>query len=470
MAIAMVTGALTPLTTAQADPVAPDDDVVVNVAEDISTDADAPQNGEILDTDAADAADEADPVAPDDDVAVDEAGPVAPDDDVVVNVSKDSVPGVDSTPTDTVDVIQETDAEFAETSGDADLNMRSSSNAVVPLGAEAAAVAQSRGLSSMRLRKSNGYWVTITPQMQANALVVIDTIKSAKWSGVSSAQKDRLIDVALMTMAQESTFYTHPYAHMPDRNQDVGPFQQRSKVGWYADGRTQAQNIRILNNIPYATLTFIQGHRVPKWVPGAAGPTGYIIPGVFQMRNWRTDPLWQVAANVQRPARQYRYHYEYWRPVVQQMVKSLKGYSSTPSGASDVYTTAGDHTVSGRKWRTACETYSQTIDRCTATIWATTVSRVNGKFVQKSDWQFNNLTYLPSKRAQWKGNPLATTGTFTSGGRSWRTSCADNWTGPNACRSFMQAHVIETYLDASGNRKFREVKKEIFNNVVRFSN
>lgn len=453
----MVTGALTPLTTAQADPVAPDDDVVVNVSEDTGTDADALPDGEI-----------ADDVTSSDGVVAE-----VPDGDAVVDESiPDSAPAVDSTQAGTadVDVIQETDAVVPETSSDAPLNTRSSSSAAVPLGAEAAAVVQARGLSSMRLKKSNGYWVTITPQMQANALVVIDTIKSAKWAGVTSAQKDRLIDVALMTMAQESTFYTHPYAHEPDRNQDVGPFQQRSKVGWYADGKTQAENIRILNNIPYATLTFIQGHRVPKWVPGAAGPTGYIIPGVFQMRNWRTDPLWQVAANVQRPASQYRYNYEHWRPVVQAMVKALKGYSSTSPADSDVYTTAGDHTVSGRKWRTSCESYSTTIDRCTANIWATTVSKVNGAYVQKNGWEFNNLTYLPSKRAQWRGNPLAKTGTFTSGGRSWRTSCADDWTGPNACRSFMKVHVIESSLDASGNRKFRAVWKEVFNNVVRFSN
>ncbi len=451
MAIALMTGALTPLTTAQADPVDPDGDVVVEVMEGANADAGEPQDGEITDE------------IPDADATVAEPTP-------------SNVPDVGTSQNGTADVeaIQESDADIAETStGDTNLNLRSSSNAAVPLGAEAAAVVEARGLSSMRLKKSNGYWVTITPQMQANALVVIDTIKAAKWSGVTAAEKDRLIDIALMTMAQESTFYTHPYAHVPDSNQDVGPFQQRSKVGWYADGKTQAENVRILNNIPYATLTFIEGHRVPKWVPGAAGPTGYIIPGVFQMKyskDWRTDELWKVAANVQRPATQYRYHYEYWRPVVQQMVKALKGYSSGSSDSSDVYTSAGDRTVNGRKWSTTCEAYSETIDRCTANIWATTVSRVNGAFVQKNGWQFNNLTYLPSTRAQWKGNPLAVTGSFTSGGRTWRTSCADSWTGPNACRSFMEADVIESYLDGAGNRKFRDVKKEVFNNVVRFSN
>ncbi len=351
-----------------------------------------------------------------------------------------------------------------EATTDADTAVTTRSNADTT--AAAAAVG---GLQTMRLQKSNGTWVTITPQMLANALVVINTIKSATWPGVSSADKDRLIVIALMTMAQESTFYTHPEAHIPDRNQDVGPFQQRSKVGWYADGATQAENVRILNNIPYATRTFIEGHRVPRYVYGGAGPAGYIIPGVFQMtgsKNWRTDEMWRVAANVQRPAAQYRYHYEYWRPVVQSMVKALQGHSS---GAVDVYTTAGEHTVNGRKWRTTCESYSARVDRCRAEIWATTVSKVNGTFVQENGWQFNNLTYLPSSRSQWRNNPLAVDGEFTSGGRSWRTSCNDDWTGPDGCRSFILTHVIEAYLDGSGNRQFREARKWVFNNVVRFS-
>ncbi len=450
----MTAGALSPLATAQADPLDPDTDIVVDVTPGADADVAAPDTAETSD-------DTTDSSAPTEDSLEATAAPEANTIDTANNS-----PDVGTTQNDAADVgvAEEADVVAPEALSDVVINARATTSAAVPLTAEAAAIDTS-GLTSMRLRKSNGYWVTITPAMQRNALVVIDTIKAASWAGVTANEKDRLIVIALMTMAQESTFYTHPYAHVPDANQDVGPFQQRSKVGWYADGKTQAENVKILNNIPYATLTFIQGHRVPKWVPGAAGPTGYIIPGVFQMRNWRTDPYWQVAANVQRPATQYRYHYEYWRPVVQDMVKALKEYSDPV----DVYTTAGQHTVNGREWKTTCGPYSTTIRRCTANIWATTVSLVDGKFVQKNDWQFNNLTYLPSKRAQWSGNLLAKTGTFTSNGRQWRTSCADSWTGPNGCRSFMRADVIESYLDADGNRQFRSVRKEVFNNVVRFS-
>lgn len=322
---------------------------------------------------------------------------------------------------------------------------------------------------SMRLRKSNGVHVTITPQMQRNSMVVMNTIRSAKWAGVTNADKDRLIVMSLMTMAQESTFFTNPATRRPDRNHDVGPFQQRSLVGWYADGKTQEENIRILNDIPYATRTFIEGHRVAVSAKGAAGRVGYIIPGVFQKKKWRTDEMWKVAADVQVPAAKYRYYYEYWRPVVEAMVTAMEGRAPITSQTLDVYTTAGEHTINGRKWRTTCEPYTTSIDRCRAEIWSTKVAKAGSGFVQSNGWNFNNLTYLPSPRFDWKANPLATNGEFVSKGRKWKTSCGDAWTGPDACRSFIWSDEIEAYLDSSGSRHYKTVSKWVFNNIVKFS-
>lgn len=324
-------------------------------------------------------------------------------------------------------------------------------------------------LSTMRLKKSNGVTVHISPEMQRNSMVVMNTIRSAKWAGVTNRDKDRLIIISLMTMAQESTFFTNSATRRPDSNHDVGPFQQRSLVGWYADGRTQAENIRILNGIPYATRTFVEGHRVAVSAPGAAGRVGYIIPGVFQKKNWRTDEMWKVAADVQVPATRYRYYYEYWRPVVEAMVTALEGRAPVTSQPLDVYTTAGNHTVNGRKWRTTCETYTSSIDRCRAEIWSTQVAKVGSSFVPSTGWNFNNLTYLPSARAEWKGNPLTTEGEFVSKDRKWKTSCADAWTGPDACRSFIFSTVNESYLDSSGIRQYKTVSKWVFNNIVKFS-
>lgn len=151
---------------------------------------------------------------------------------------------------------------------------------------------------------------------------------------------------------------------------------------------------------------------------------------------------------------------------------SLVTATPTPAAADpgvNVYTTPGEHTVNGRQWRTACEKYTTTIHRCRAEIWATQIrARTGGGYEAVNGWAFNNLTYLPSGRALWQGNPLASDGTFTSEGRRWRTSCGDDWTGPNACRSFIWATTVESYLDPVGNRRYRPVNQWLFNNIVQF--
>lgn len=106
----------------------------------------------------------------------------------------------------------------------------------------------------------------------------------------------------------------------------------------------------------------------------------------------------------------------------------------------NVYTTPGEHTVAGRQWRTWCEPYSQTA-RCTTQL------KVAG------EWTFNNLTYLPSPRSLWKGNPLAEPGYHRVNSRNWFTECDTPRTGRNGCRS---------YIDASGRGNY------VFNNLVQF--
>ncbi|WP_342780599.1 fibronectin type III domain-containing protein [Tessaracoccus rhinocerotis] len=142
----------------------------------------------------------------------------------------------------------------------------------------------------------------------------------------------------------------------------------------------------------------------------------------------------------------------------------------------DVYTTPGTHHINGRDWRTTCNKYSSTVTRCTTEIRATQVTQPNGKFVQVTGWVFNNLTYVASPRSQWTTNPLAAYGvlggqvTWTADdGRKWRTECDTSTTGRNGCRSYVEASVIESYVTATGDRGFRWVKKEIFNNMVRFT-
>jgi len=95
---------------------------------------------------------------------------------------------------------------------------------------------------------------------------------------------------------------------------------------------------------------------------------------------------------------------------------------------------------------------------------------VGGVYVQKTGWNFNNMTYLPyMKRSQWASNPLGYTGQWTStDGRKWRTECDTPATGGNGCRSYIWASYITSALDARGNRTYSWTNGWLFNNIVRF--
>ena len=147
----------------------------------------------------------------------------------------------------------------------------------------------------------------------------------------------------------------------------------------------------------------------------------------------------------------------------------------TPAHAEiDVYSAPGHYYVNGREWLTTCEPYSQT-QRCRTEIWATQITQVDGKFVSRTGWYFNNLTYLPSPRSLWRNNPLGAYGQVNgtakwkaADGRQWRTVCDTAATGRNGCRSYASARVIESYKTSGGATAYRWVTKEIFNNIVRF--
>ena len=142
--------------------------------------------------------------------------------------------------------------------------------------------------------------------------------------------------------------------------------------------------------------------------------------------------------------------------------------------AVDVYTEPGYHDVNGRKWHTTCEKYSSTVDRCRAEIMATQVRFVGDQYQEVTDWFFNNLTYKPSPREQWKGNPLAANGvvggkhSWTSAeGRQWKTECDTAETGRNGCRSYIMSKdiVVKTLTP----RTYERVDRWVFNNVVQFT-
>lgn len=151
-------------------------------------------------------------------------------------------------------------------------------------------------------------------------------------------------------------------------------------------------------------------------------------------------------------------------------LKSCKPASkpeATPERPFDVYTTPGTHEVNGRQWKTACEPYSIT-ERCRTEIWATQTTYTGGKYVSKSGWVFNNLTYKPSPRAAWKGNPLATPGKHVVNGRQWQTECDTPTTGRNGCRSSILSNAVVAKKTPAG-WGFQMEERWVLNNIVRFS-
>lgn len=142
------------------------------------------------------------------------------------------------------------------------------------------------------------------------------------------------------------------------------------------------------------------------------------------------------------------------------------GFLAAPpaQAATDPYGTPGVHLVNGRYWNTTCSHYSSTVVRCTTDIFGTRVFSEQGRWYKQNTWVFNNLSYLPSPRAQWHGNPLASTGSWVADGRQWRTECDTPNTGNGACRNYIVADVAS---ETGGVVKKEAI--EVFNSMVRFS-
>lgn len=96
--------------------------------------------------------------------------------------------------------------------------------------------------------------------------------------------------VGIATAMQESILGAHPASRTTNANGDVGLFQQRSLVGWYADGTTQQENLQILADDAYQARTFYLGHTTL---------TGWHIPGLIDIHGWQDMSVAQAAQAVQ---------------------------------------------------------------------------------------------------------------------------------------------------------------------------
>lgn len=124
--------------------------------------------------------------------------------------------------------------------------------------------------------------------------------------------------VGIATALQESDLGANPYSRTPNSDGDVGLFQQRSLVGWYANGATQEENITTLNDHAYAARTFFLGND---------SLDGSHIPGLTDIDGWREMAVTEAAQSVQRSAFPYAYadHEALARALVQRLGEGEAG-------------------------------------------------------------------------------------------------------------------------------------------------
>lgn len=129
------------------------------------------------------------------------------------------------------------------------------------------------------------------PGLDAEQMQVTRQIVAAVRAFAPTADKPQAAVIALATARQESGLRNLDYG---DRD-SLGAFQQRPSQGWGTPSQVM--------NVPHATTTFLH-HLIG-------------IPG------WETRPVTEVAADVQRPAEQYRGLYEQWVPLATRLTRKL---------------------------------------------------------------------------------------------------------------------------------------------------
>jgi murein DD-endopeptidase MepM/ murein hydrolase activator NlpD len=131
----------------------------------------------------------------------------------------------------------------------------------------------------------------LDPDLGGEQMQVARQIVAAVRAFPATADKPHAAVIALATARQESGIRNLDYG---DRD-SLGAFQQRPSQGWGTPDQVM--------NVPHATTTFLE-HLV-------------LVPG------WETRRVTDVAADVQRPAEEYRGLYEQWVPLATRLTEEL---------------------------------------------------------------------------------------------------------------------------------------------------
>lgn len=178
----------------------------------------------------------------------------------------------------------------------------------------------------------------LTAEQRATATAIVE-------EGQKAGIPPRGWAVALMTAMQESTMSANPSTKKPNADVDVGVFQQRAKVGWYADGATVEENTNILNDVRYAARTFYLGHDVAVRHGDGAGSVGYHIPGLVNVEGWQSMDLGQAAQKVQ--VSDFPGYYSKHEATVASLLPTLSPQGCAGAGAPGASGLAGKDDYAG---------------------------------------------------------------------------------------------------------------------------
>jgi murein DD-endopeptidase MepM/ murein hydrolase activator NlpD len=128
-------------------------------------------------------------------------------------------------------------------------------------------------------------------QLDAEQIKVARQIVAAVRAFPQTADKPHAAIIALATARQESGFRNLDYG---DRD-SLGAFQQRPSQGWGTPAEVM--------DVAHATTSFLQR--------------------LVQVPHWKSRRVTDVAADVQRPAEEYRDLYERWVPLATRLVDRL---------------------------------------------------------------------------------------------------------------------------------------------------
>lgn len=126
---------------------------------------------------------------------------------------------------------------------------------------------------------------SLSPRQAANARAIVAV-------GQRLGLPRKAYIIAIATALQESNLGDDPTHSKPNRDGDAGVFQQRVKPGWYG-------TLEQVNDINYAATVFYEGKKITDAKPGGAGPVGYTIPGLKQIKGWELLPVTVAAQKVQ---------------------------------------------------------------------------------------------------------------------------------------------------------------------------